>query len=234
MLFRRPSLATSAQVALIFAAIGGCGSDSNTDHTPTFEADPGEVQSALTNPIIDCQQTQAQCLVTAAGDLMAGQACVAALPTCLQNAATTGATIQQSLLQCQGDAQKCVLGGGKLSECQPTFADCVKGVLDNGASDGGVSAPTLPTLPSGPSLLDGGITLPKLPTAGGNGGGQLPKLPSFPRQPGSSPLFHVDAGGLSLLLPLQMCLFDLNQCVLTDPSMASKCGDDARTCLGAP
>ncbi|MDB4977115.1 MAG: hypothetical protein JWN48_5456 [Myxococcaceae bacterium] len=230
MLCRRPSLVASYQAALLFAVVGGCDaeSDNKSDSTEQFTTDPKLVQSALTNPIIDCQTDAQKCVLSAAGDFTAVQACNDTLTTCLQTAADKGQSVATSLTQCRDEGRTCLTDGGKLDECRTGYESCAKGALDGTGllGDAGISLPTstLPSLPSSPLLGDGGLSLPKP----GNGGGL-----QLPSQPGLLNL-QLDSGLLDNLPPQEKCLVTLRLCVFTDPTKATTCADDAKTCLMLP
>lgn len=242
-MFTSKFLVAAAPATLLFSLAAGC-SDDKVDSKGEEFATPEGLQSALENPIVDCQQQALDCAQNAS-DIDARIACNDALAGCLSGAAERSRTIAVRVEACRDDARVCVQDGTELSTCRDNYDACADAALNSGAEDAGVTdasapvasldggAPTLPSFPGlGGGLLGGGgfggggIGGGGIGGGGIGGGGLGGGLPSLPA-------VGVDGGLGNLPAPLK-CTIELQLCVATDPSAAGQCGDTARACLQAP
>jgi hypothetical protein len=220
---RFPFAASGA--ALLFAVVTGCGSDTKSDESSSFETDPSLLRAALENPIISCQEARRECRADAE-DAEGRAACNDELASCLQTAAEKAQATATALRQCRDDARSCVSDGGDRAECRSTYETCTDDAING---DGPTSTPDAGVDSDDAGSDDSDDDSDVNVDAGILAGLPKPGKPSnaLPSLPGP----NLDGGILAGLPKPELCVIELRLCLFGDPAKAMECGDEARVCL---
>jgi hypothetical protein len=222
------------------------------------EPDVSVIESALEDPVSDCQQEQVTCL-GAATDPAAAAQCSDAFRQCLGGAADIGQQLAAALLQCRESAAECAVQGGVsgADACRTEYEACVSAATEGNQAppaagsggSAGADAPNLPQLPGAGSGAPrfptaGGLGLParRLPFAGAGGIGGLPTLPGrgLPGFPSAGSISLPGAAGRGGLpgrpgAGSNACFEELRMCVEAANADLNQCATAARACVrGGP
>lgn len=228
---------------ILGACTGGRPAQPQQVNTPQV----GAVESALENPVAQCEEEQATCL-GAAADRAAALQCSETFRTCLGLAAETGRQLAQTLEECRETAARCAVEGGAMGAqaCRSDYDACVSAAMEEEPAPpaAGAAAPGMPQLPAAgdgaPRLpTPGGPGLPgrRLPSAGAGGIGGLPTLPRRPGFPGAGSVSLPSPGGRGGLpgrFPRRdssACFEALRSCVEAPNADLNQCATAARECL---
>jgi hypothetical protein len=216
------------------------------------------IESALEDPISDCQDEQTACL-SAAADRAAAVQCGLAFRECLGGAAESGPQLAEALQQCREKAAECAVQGGATgaAACRDELEACVSAASSGGAqppaADAGApqdpqppaagdsadpasaGAPSVPGIPGVPGLPGRGLPGRGLPFAGAGGFGAFPTLPR-PGFPGAGSIAIPSAAGRGGLpgrrgAGATACYEALRACAEAPNADLNQCANTARECV---
>lgn len=239
-------------LGLVCLSLAACSQAGNKDPQTASAPQVSAVESALEDPVAQCQEEQRTCL-GAAMDRAAAVQCSAAFRECLGGAVETGQQLAAALQECRDKAVACGVQGGATGAgaCRDEYEACVSAVSSDGSQPPAADA-GMPEEPPPPAAGDGapqapsagGPAIPRRPGlpgrrppfAGAGGLGGFPTRPGLPRLPSAGSISFPSAGGRGGLpgrpgSEASACFEALRMCLETQGSDLDKCATEARACV---